>query len=59
MLELKTLKDYKNNPDAFIYMAYDDIFKFLGTKKHIKLTTYLISALCFLNYKDLVNKVIC
>ena len=58
MLELKTLKDHKNNPDAFIYMAYDDIFKLLGTKKHIKLTTYLISALCSLNYKDLVNKII-
>ena len=58
MLELKTLKDHKNNQDAFIYMAYDDIFKLLGTKKHIKLTTYLISALCSLNYKDLVNKVI-
>ena len=58
MLELKTLKDHKNNPDAFIYMAYDDIFKLLGTKKYIKLTTYLISALCSLNYKDLVNKVI-
>ena len=58
MLNLQTLEDHKNNSNAFIYMAYDDIFKLLGTKKHIKLATYLISALCSLNYKDLINKVI-
>ena len=58
MLNLQTLEDHKNNSNAFIYMAYDDIFKLLGTKKHLKLATYLISALCSLNYKDLINKVI-
>ena len=58
MLNLQTLEEHKNNSNAFIYMAYDDIFKLLGTKKHLKLATYLISALCHLNYKDIVGKVI-
>lgn len=58
MLDIKNMQEHLKNPNAFIYLAYDDIFKLLGTKKHINLITYLISTLCMIDYSKLKDKVI-
>ena len=58
MLELKTLKEHTSNPNLFVPLAYDLIFQNLGNKKYLNLATYFISCLTFINYKDLVGKII-
>ena len=58
MLELKSIKEHQRNSNAFIYLAYDLIFQNLGNSRYLNLATYFISCLTYIDYKDLVGKVI-
>lgn len=59
----KNIKDLprnklENNPKYIVPIAFDDIFRELfGTDKNIKVTTYLISAILNIPYKELIGHV--
>ena len=58
MLELKTMKEHQRNSNVFVYLAYDLIFQNLGNSKYLNLVTYFISCLTYIDYKDLIGKII-
>ena len=58
MLELKTMKEHQRNSNVFVYLAYDLIFQNLGNSKYLNLATYFISCLTYIDYKDLIGKII-